>query len=110
MGMFDTVRCEVSLPGNPQPPPNAWMQTKDFHCLLDTYTIRADGSLIGPKGERIDYHGMLDFGAYENEISYDYRAKFTDGALVEITCTIDRLNEDGGWDRIFPQEPATRVE
>jgi hypothetical protein len=43
MGMFDYVRCEVSLPdgyGN-----DNIFQTKDFDNLMHTYTIKSDGTL-----------------------------------------------------------------
>lgn len=103
MGMFDSVRCERELPGQPKPPTKAWLQTKDFCCALDTYTITADGKLIGPDGQ-VDFHGMMDFGAFEDDISYDYRAKFTDGQLVEITCErIEKFVAPGQpWQQLYP--------
>ena len=44
MGMFDYLRCEVPLPDGT---PDLEWQTKDLVCELDTFTIRADGSLWG---------------------------------------------------------------
>jgi len=48
MGMFDTITCDPSLlfpiPEGLTVLPSSY-QTKDFHCVLDTYDLRADGSL-----------------------------------------------------------------
>jgi hypothetical protein len=97
MGMFDTIRCERELPGDHKPPPTAWLQTKSLECCLDTFTITANGRLVGPYGD-IDYHGFIHFGAYHDQISYEYRAKFTDGNLVELTSeSVATLNDDGEW-------------
>ena len=34
--------------------------------------------------ETIHHHGYVNFGAYENNTIYDFRAKFTDGKLILI--------------------------
>lgn len=44
MGMFDTLKCEYPLPGNP--PRVDDFQTKCLDCVLDRYTITVDGRLI----------------------------------------------------------------
>jgi len=91
MGMFDTVRCELPLPGEPKPTSTAWLQTKDFHCYLDTYTIKADGTLQGPNGP-MPFHGMMNFYTFDgpdlahNGMWFEYEAKFTDGKLDGIEC------------------------
>lgn len=51
MGLFDRVKCDVELPGNPpewvrEEAIQGKLQTKDFDCLGDTYIITADGCLI----------------------------------------------------------------
>lgn len=46
MGMFDYVRCEMPLDGNPPDRLNGAWQTKDTpDQYMTTYTIRSDGSL-----------------------------------------------------------------
>jgi hypothetical protein len=44
MGMFDNIKCEYKLPIDGLQ--DEIFQTKDFECLLDTYTITKDGKLI----------------------------------------------------------------
>jgi hypothetical protein len=48
MGMFDYIRCEVSLPDGWLP---GELQTKDFDCEMVTHVITKDGRLML---ERID--------------------------------------------------------
>lgn len=52
MGMFDHLRCHypLPLPGLEE----ALFQTKDLDCQLDTYEIRADGTLWGEDYEYED--------------------------------------------------------
>lgn len=45
MGMFDTIVCEMPLPGAYMGPKDDF-QTKDLDCQLDTFTINAVGRLI----------------------------------------------------------------
>lgn len=45
MGMYDHIRCEVPLPGLPDPSKMEF-QTKDLECMLENYTINKDGRLI----------------------------------------------------------------
>lgn len=92
MGMFDTIKCEVPLP-DPVPPEKAWLQTKDFARTLATYTIRADGTLwtdeYGDPTQLTEYHGFLNFYTFENDVWYEYKAKFTDGKLQGIETVIE---------------------
>lgn len=95
MGMFDYVKCEVPLPDGYD---GANLQTKDFEDpYLETYIIRSDGRLIhrrpkydvDPTGVihgEVDknFHGILNFYAYEKDVWREYNAKFTDGQLVGI--------------------------
>lgn len=83
MGMFDDITCERPLPAEPKPPSTSF-QTKDFDCLMDHYTITADGYLL-KDGESVPFHGMLNFYTYtDDDWWFEYEAKFTDGRLVMI--------------------------
>jgi hypothetical protein len=100
MGLFDWIKCEVPLPGNPP----EWalhghaFQTKDLPCLMDIYTITADGRLEGGDRDFSTYTGTIQFydsnivasgpGTYtrdgEDAISLEYRATFIRGRLVDL--------------------------
>ena len=63
--MYDEIRCEHPLPETGyRVLPGHTFQTKDFECLLDTYTITVEGLLVlhrevwepVPEGER-PYYG-----------------------------------------------------
>lgn len=43
MGMYDNLKCDYPLPGNPV---GIEFQTKSFDSLLDDYTILSDGRLM----------------------------------------------------------------
>lgn len=88
-------------------------QTKDFDCILTTVEITDEGKvryldieydwdenakgglyqLFGQLGamvakekswEDIQYHGFIMFGNTINGIGYRFKAKFTDGILIDI--------------------------
>lgn len=101
MGMFDDITCEHALPGDPQPPGKDF-QTKDFDCLMDKYTITADGWLL-KDGESVPFHGLLEFHTYSTKthIWFSYEAKFTDGRLVQIRPLQIYLNGIGGPEKWF---------
>ena len=103
MGMFDDVTVEVPLPDGAT---LAGFQTKDFDCLLDTYTIRENGELwretwlFGQEhsSERVDFHGRFRFYTFSDEANamtswHEYEAKFTDGKLDEIVVLESPLVE-----------------
>jgi hypothetical protein len=101
MGMFDTIKCELTLPGEPKPRSGAWLQTKDLDNWLNVFTIKADGTLEGPDGPR-SFDGVLNFYAleYENpeakygdpELWFEYQARFAGGKLVNLECLcVERL-------------------
>lgn len=54
MGMFDYLKCEMSLPEEPPPPKIEWFQTKDTEEIsgqlyLERWTITPDGRLLQHK-------------------------------------------------------------
>lgn len=99
MGMFDDIRCEYPLPGNP-PKWAVDFQTKDLECMLMQYTITVDGRLReGTEGNYLeDFTGTVNFytsnvvasgpGAYtrngEDAEQVEYCAVFVRGKLIEI--------------------------
>lgn len=87
MGMYDSVRIEVPLPGEGEKYrlTEDW-QTKDFAWpALDVYAITKDGALVAPNGRDMQFHGFLNFYTYTRDRKwFEYNAKFTDGRLVEI--------------------------
>jgi hypothetical protein len=98
MGMFDWVRCNAPLPPH-RKTKSAEFQTKDLDCQMDHIHISAEGRLLSvsfdydtrewgtPKD--LNHHGYLDFydlPANEGEAMVEFRAKFTDGQLVEIVA------------------------
>jgi len=100
MGMFDYVKCERVMPDGLDGRETIF-QSKDFRCNMDTLEITEDGQLLRhsyddwssadkkllpPK--TIDFHGWLHFYEYDKDkVWHEYRAKFTDGRLVEIKLT-----------------------
>jgi hypothetical protein len=91
MGIFDNIHCEYPLPDCPENIELDW-QTKCLGCCLDTYVITEDGRLTQDNGtgRMVDlyYHGMITFytsiGRGKDLEWVQYRAKFTDGQLVEV--------------------------
>lgn len=94
MGLYDNLRCKKPLPGGY----GGLLQTKDFDDpYLEDYTIDDDGRLYrepcwsagpGPNDGKdpaqrhdMNWHGYLDL---IDDNLQRYRAKFTDGQLVEI--------------------------
>lgn len=103
MGMFDRIILDkevaVPMPEEMQKFVNLEYQTKSLECTLSTYLIDADGyiyltnknydpeDLIEEK-KLVNYHGIINFGAYQTtdliDYSVDFEAKFTDGVLQNI--------------------------
>ncbi len=106
MGMFDEIRVEVPLPGGYQPPDGVF-QTKDLENRLETYVITSEGRLMMTDAQEhlkpqealpldLEFHGVLHFHDYLSTPLpgfpvgyYEWRAKFTDGTLVNIEL-VDR--------------------
>ena len=100
MGMFDYVRCEYLLPGNPPIVPTDSFQTKDLACIMTCYTITSNGHLVNEEGldDRSDFTGTIRLawsnvvavgpGVYtangEDAVSLEYQAVFVHGRLDEL--------------------------
>jgi hypothetical protein len=109
MGMFDYVICEHELPLPKDQKELAdikWntyqFQSKNMNCLMDDYRINKKGKLLVRAGRtdffddpsqtlpevESNYHGELEFYAYEQRNKYDYsvtfNAKFSNGNLDKI--------------------------
>jgi len=98
MGMFDYIRCEYPLPGNPPACfQGAAYQTKDLDCDLKTYVITAEGKLT-LDDQACGFTGTVEFyttnivaggpGPYtkngEDARHVTYRAVLLQGGLVSI--------------------------
>jgi hypothetical protein len=106
MGMFDSVRFEdVSMLPKPDKDFSLDLNSLDFQTKSldnalylfeiskDKYLYREDGPFREDPTEpsrkcRVDFHGILNFGAYHStdliDYSVEYKAKFTDGVLQDI--------------------------
>jgi len=95
MGMFDSIRCEYSLP-EPRHQDLEY-QTKDLECLLARYTITRDGRLVlharqgrGRPYRDIEWplHGDLRFYTSDHSVEphvwIEYVARFTHGRVEWI--------------------------
>ena len=111
MGMFDTLKVEIKIPGFSEVP-NIEFQTKSLDCALENYVITNNGELyrevwehkwiedethfLGGYDYRIpdsyrreyltDYHGDIIFyeGRSADGTWRDYTARFTEGKLTRI--------------------------
>ena len=100
MGMFDTLKVEMKIPGYSEVPTDQF-QTKDFDCLLHNYVITVNGQLYR---EEWDYKWIDDenafLGGYSEKIEESYRRVYlTDyhGDVIFYTSTpmtIDRIWRD----------------
>lgn len=98
MGLFDFLRIEYSLPGDPPSWSLAAFQTKDLGCLMQQYIVTADGKLVKENGRAEDFTGTVNFytsnvvamgpGIYtedgEDARWLEYGADFTAGQLTAI--------------------------
>jgi hypothetical protein len=117
MGMFDSVRCEYPLPGDP--PANAAeleFQTKDLDCLLETFTISKEGILEGKE----HFTGSINFytnnivargpGIYtrhgEDAQSLKYLCVFIDGKVSKITEIENRREPALKYREIIVDKPS----
>jgi hypothetical protein len=92
--MFDEIRFSQPMPDGYTT--SEWFQTKDMGCDLSQYEVGTDGRLMRTRSgcwgeeeltapEDEDFHGWLNFYTHDKATGWhEYRAKFTDGRLVEI--------------------------
>jgi len=113
MGMYDEIYIDFQLPEIKRKPPYT-LQTKDFYCNLDTYTIQNNrlilkyveweetpkeelkypefplfGSIRKKEGSEKDidqnYHGIFDGCEVDDDGTLFYFIfKFTDGNMTEV--------------------------
>ena len=90
MGMFDDIRCDVTLPDGKSG--DAGFQTKDLDCTLDEFVITETGRLI-KQSKNADPHDDVDVN-YDGDLVFytdypdgwrQFRATFRSGQLIEIT-------------------------
>lgn len=98
MGLYDCVKCEHPLPGDP--PSNAEWQTKSMECEMKTYRIASDGYLWGDKGHHMetcgfrtwvpntvrlyDFTGSIHFYDIIDNVWWEYTAVWVRGKLIDI--------------------------
>ena len=93
MGMFDTIYCDLDLPGLGKFERS--FQTKDIYSCLDTYRITNEGKLFRELDsfnkedkKEIPFHGFIQFytgdGDWNNYTWLEFKAKFTDGICINI--------------------------
>ena len=105
MGMFDEIKCEYPLPGNPSK--DEIYQTKSMDCpYLDQYRINTDGTIDMERVERrytydetktgFDAHDVqilsrqwVPLPDFRGEVRFygkpgDFSAIFIDGKLVNV--------------------------
>lgn len=98
MGMFDYIEIEdlddLPKPNEIQSLKDFEFQTKSLDRLLNFYVIGKDKFLYlklsdsNENLQKINYHGIIKFGAYHpndfEDYIIDYEAKFTDGILQKV--------------------------
>jgi hypothetical protein len=104
MGMFDYIEVDksIKLPVFKEfrslkiDPHSLELQTKSLENTLSNYKIKKDKKLY-LNDDKINYHGIIDFGAYHVtdtvDYSLDYEAKFTDGILKSIKLLSHKVIE-----------------
>ena len=90
MGLFDEIRCELSLPDG-WSPGERWFQTKSFpDPLMQRYIITSRGRLVDSQGNDLEPDGYIAFYAEDADRRWrEYRARFREGNLTEITAVTD---------------------
>lgn len=104
MGLYDEILCEFPLPGWPAGA-EPLFQTKDLDCCMERYRISEAGRLLTTRYQRgeetptreldTEYHGYLVFYTsverQDRREWFEYRAKFTDGQIVELQRIAERV-------------------
>ena len=91
MGMFDEIRMEYPVPDSEVQ--DHWFQTKDFHCIMDRYTVSKDGRLIHHKVryERATEQSDADKSSSER----DKKPIWEWPSLVEVPLGDEDINYHG---------------
>ena len=99
MGMFDTLKVEMRIPGYSEVPTDVF-QTKDLGCQMDNYVITANGEIYR---EEWDYKWVEDdksyFGGYDARIPESYRRVYLThyhGDVIFYTST-PMMGENRIW-------------
>lgn len=123
MGLFDYVRCEYPLPGNPpECAATANFQTKDLTCYMQQYVITADGSLVceSDKEDLTAFTGVVDLdwsnvtsvgpGTYtangEDAQYLEYKVTFVNGGVADFK-EINNSREPAAKRKIRQWTPLT---
>lgn len=99
MGMFDEIRCEVTLPDSDSSA-NVWFQTKSFPSpCLQRYVITSAGRLVDSLGNDLEVEGYVTFyasgpGEVGSREWHEYRARFLAGQLQSIVRVSDSDNAE----------------
>lgn len=90
MGLFDEIRCELPLPDG-WIAGESWFQTKSFpDPFMQRYTITSLGRLIDSLGNDLEPDGYIAFYTEDADRCWrDYRARFREGNLSELTVVTD---------------------
>jgi hypothetical protein len=96
MGMFDTLKVEIKIPGFSEVP-NIEFQTKSLDCALENYVITNNGELYR---EVWDYEWTDDpassFNGYFNKVEGSYRREYLTDYHGDIIFYEGR-SADGTW-------------
>lgn len=121
MGMFDDIRCDRPLPGDPPEfvrAPGHRFQTNDLDERLAVYVITEDGRLIQEDGSPVDHHGAVDFhsGNVVQSGPATYTAKGEDAEWVEYRATFvgglltDLVQTERSRNRAWPVSRAAEFD
>jgi hypothetical protein len=123
MGMFDTIKCEVTLPITKKIAKNFkdknWtevsFQTKDLDCILSTYIIKKNNTLLHkiernkwiPRKKEKGFRGFLDRvrkdkwrSPYQIIHTGTTYKKFKHTGIINFYCIQNDIN-DNEWDLEF---------
>jgi hypothetical protein len=96
MGMFDTLKVQLKIPGFAEVP-DVEFQTKSLDCALENYVITNNGELYR---EKWDYNWITDdthfLGGYEHKIEGSYRREYLTNYHGDIIF-YEGKSVDGRW-------------
>jgi hypothetical protein len=112
MGLFDYVRCQYKLPTRLKNAQARTYQTKSLYSALESYEIRADGTLWHEAPHRpwyqlptftgeIRFYDVIEQAKRRNREGWiEFTAKFVDGRLKSI--------EQSRFEKELKEPPAER--